>query len=484
MKHFLLLRIVIFILMLYTLFFIAPILVAVLYKEYTIIPAFAIPSVIVLFIGALSVYCMQSLKGDLHLKQGLIAVPLSWFCISIVGAIPYVLSGAIPSFIDAVFETTSGLTTTGATTILEIEILPKAILFWRALTHWLGGMGVVVLTVAVFPLIGIGGNTLLTAEATGPSLEKITPRITHMAKIFWLFYCALTVTETVLLMFAGLDWFDAITHAFATMATGGFSPYNTSLIEVAPSVKIIVSLFMILAGINFSLYFFLISGTIKSIIRDSELKAYFVIIVVATVCIVLNLVYSMKFSIQQALIDGVFQVTSILTTTGFVSSNFELWPNFSQTMLFLLMFIGGCAGSTGGGVKVIRILLTIKYIARELTHFFTPLKVQHITLNKRSVDEDYVRIVLLFVSSYAFLILFTTFIVSLENYDILTSFTTALATLGNIGPGFGSIGAVDNYAFFSPWIKTFLSLVMITGRLELFAVLIIFSPRFWGRSMF
>lgn len=344
-------------------------------------------------------------------------------------------------------------------------------------------MGIVVLTVAVFPLIGIGGNTLLTAEATGPFLEKITPRITHMAKIFWLFYCALTVIETVLLMFAGLDWFDAITHAFATMATGGFSPYDTSLIGVAPSVKIIVSLFMILAGINFSLYFFLISGAIKSIMRNSELKAYFVIIVIATVCIVLNLMYSMGLSIQQALIDGVFQVTSILTTTGFVSSNFELWPNFSQTILFLLMFIGGCAGSTGGGVKVIRILLTIKYIARELTHFFTPLKVQRITLHKRSVDEGYVRIVLLFISSYAFLILFTTFVVSLENYDILTSFTTALATLGNIGPGFGAIGAVDNYAFFSPWLKMFLSLVMITGRLELFAVLIIFSPRFW-RSMF
>ncbi len=479
MKHFLLLRVVIFILLLCTLFFIAPILVAVFYKEYDVISSFAIPAIIVLFIGGLSVYFTQSLKGDLHLKQGLIAVPLSWFCVSLVGAVPYVLSGSIPSFIDAVFETVSGLTTTGATTLIEVENLPKTILFWRALTHWLGGMGIVVLTVAIFPLIGIGGNTLLAAETTGPSLEKITPRITHMAKIFWIFYFVLTITETGLLMLAGLDWFDALTHAFATMATGGFSIYNTSLMDVTSSVKIIISIFMILAGINFSLYFLLISGTIKSIVQNSELKAYFIIIISATVFIIINLMYSMGFSIRKALIDGVFQVTSILTTTGFVSSNFELWPNFSQTVLFLLMFIGGCAGSTGGGVKVIRILLTIKYIARELTYFFTPLKVQRITLNNRPVSEDYVRVVLLFIGSYLSLILFTTFVVSLENYDILTSFTTALATLGNIGPGFGSIGAIDNYAFFSPWIKSFLSLIMITGRLELFAVLIIFSPRFW-----
>ncbi len=479
MKHFLLVRVVIFMLMLYALFFVLPILMALLYKEYEIISAFAIPAFIILLIGSLFVYFMRSLKGELHLKQGLIAVPISWVSVSIVGAIPYVLSGAMPSFIDAVFETTSGLTTTGATTLIEIEGLSRAILFWRALTHWLGGMGIVVLTVAVFPLIGIGGNTLLAAEATGPSLEKITPRITQMAKIFWLLYCALTVLETILLMLVGLGWFDALTHAFATMATGGFSTYNTSLIGVSSSVKIVVSIFMTLAGINFSLYFLLISGTFKSILKDSELKAYLIIILGATVFIVINLMRAMNLSLREALIDGVFQVSSIITTTGFVSADFELWPNFSQTVLFLLMFIGGCAGSTGGGIKVIRILLTIKYIARELTYFFTPLKVQRITLNKRPVGEDYVRIVLLFIGSYAFLILLTTFIVSLENYDILTSFTTALATLGNIGPGFGSIGAVDNYAFFSPWIKSFLSLIMITGRLELFAVLIIFSPRFW-----
>ena len=479
MRLILVARVVATIVGLYVLFFALPIVIAIIFEENTQIMPFAIPGIVVLLLVIVFLIGTRRFRGNLHLRQGLLTVPLSWVCVSLVGAIPYVISGAIPSFINAFFETASGLTTTGATILTEIEALPRTILFWRALTHWLGGMGIVVLTVAVFPLIGIGGNTLLAAETTGPALEKITPRIAHMAKIFWLIYFFLTFLQMVCLMFAGLGWFDAITHAFATMATGGFSIYNSSLIGASPLVKIIITVFMISAGINFSLYFLLITGSLAALWKDTEFKTYISIFVIATLLIIGDLLVRLQLPISEALIDSAFQVASILTTTGFVSMDFEQWPYFAQTVLFTLMFIGGSAGSTGGGIKVIRIIIVMKYIFRELTHFFMPLKIQRISINKRALSEDYVRIVLLFIVSYVVLIVGTTFVVSLGGYDILTSFTTALATLGNIGPGFGGIGATDNYAFFAPSLKVFLSLIMIAGRLELFTMLVIFSPRFW-----
>ncbi len=449
------------------------------YNEMYLLNSFLIPALTVIISGPIILFALKKHEGYISLKQSLLIVPISWLCVSILGAFPYIISESIPSFFDALFETVSGLTTTGASILNQIDTLPKTILFWRALTHWIGGMGIVVLTVAVFPLVGIGGNTLLAAEAPGPGLEKITPRITSTAKIFWLIYLALTIIEAEFLYLAGMSIFDSITHAFATMATGGFSTYNDSLIAASPSVQIIITVFMLLAGTNFALHFALITGNIATLWHDSEWRLYISFFIIATLLIVFNLAMSMKINIVEALRITSFQVASIITTTGFVAVNFEHWPYFAQTILLLLMFIGGSAGSTGGGIKVIRIFLVFKYALREITHFFILHKVQRIVINKKVVSEDFIRKILLFVTCYITLLLFTTLVVSFDNNDILTSFSTALATLGNIGPGFGNIGPVNNYAFFSPWVKAFLSFIMITGRLELFVVLIIFSPRFW-----
>lgn len=479
MKQLVLVRVLMLTLMIFVLFFALPVAVAWHYREYDVIASFVLPGAAVMVLGILCAFVTRSRHTSLRLKQALLIVPLSWFLMSVVGALPYVISGAIPNFADALFETASGLTTTGASVVTEVESLPKAILFWRALTHWIGGMGIVVLTVAVFPMLGLGGNMLLAAETTGPALEKITSRVTHMAKIYWFIYFGLTVLQTALLMFSGMSWFDATTHAFSTIATGGFSVYNNNLIGQPMDIKIIVTVFMALAGINFTLFFLLLTFNLRALFRDSELRLYLFVIVAATALIAVDLLRQTGEALGPAFADGAFQVVSILTTTGFASVDFARWPYFAQTVLFLLMFIGGSAGSTAGGVKVVRVLVTAKYILRELIKVFTPFKVQRIALNRRGLSEEYVRLVLLFVGSYAFILLLTTFVIAFGNYDILTSFTTALSAIGNIGPGFGGIGALGDYSFFPAWIKTFLSLVMITGRLELFAVLIVFSPRFW-----
>ena len=479
MDKIVILRVFTSLLMLFCLFFLMPVLIAVLDGDAYIISAFIIPLVVVLCIGLPIVFFTRHHKGVTNLKQGILLVPLCWIAISIIGSIPYMLSGVIESFSAALFETSSGLTTTGATVLLDIESVPRAILFWRALTHWLGGMGIVVLAVALFPQVGMGGNIMLAAESPGPTLEKVTPKINEMAKILWIMYTVLTAIEMVLLMLGGMDWFDAITHSFATLATGGFSTKNDSIAAFSPYIQTVITVFMLLAGINFAMYFAIIKGNISSLWKDSEFKGYIFVVVVVGVIIAGNLLIFTETNISKALRDSFFQVAAIITTTGFVSQDYEVWPYFSQALLFLLMFIGGCAGSTGGGIKVIRVITTLKYIQREIIKFFTPKRVQRIKISKRSVDEDYIKLVMFFILCYFLILLLTTLVVSLDNFDILTSFTTALATLGNIGPGLGAVGPTDNYAMFSPWLKVFLSLVMITGRLELFTVLILFSPRFW-----
>lgn len=479
MNKILIIRVFFSLLILFCLFFTLPIVIACIFQETDMIDAFLIPALIIIIIGAPILFFTRKYRGTMNLKQGLLLVPLCWITVSIVGSIPYMLSGVFSNFSSALFETSSGLTTTGASVISNIEVIPKTMLFWRALTHWLGGMGIVVLAVALFPQVGIGGNILLAAESPGPSLEKITPKINSMAKIFWILYFSLTVLETLLLMAGGMDWFDSITHSFATLATGGFSTQNTSIFNYSPYIQIVITIFMVLAGINFAMYFAILSGSIAALWRDSELKVYVTIIIVAAFLVIINLFTFTSLSISESIRHGFFQVATILTTTGFSSIDYEMWPHFSQGVLFLLMFVGGCAGSTGGGIKVIRLTIILKYIRREIIKFFSPLRVQHITINRKVVGEDYIKLVMFFVSCYVGLLLLVTLIVSFDNHDILTSFSTALATLGNIGPGFSNIGPTDNYALFSPWVHMFLSVVMITGRLELFTVLILLSPRFW-----
>jgi len=399
-----------------------------------------------------------------------------------IGCLPFYLSEAIPSFTDAFFETMSGFTTTGASILTDIESMPKAFLFWRSLTHWLGGMGIVVLTVAIFPLLGIGGLQLIKAEAPGPSVDKITPKIAGTAKILWIIYIFLTIMQTGLLMAGGLNLFDALTHTFGTLATGGFSPKNTSVgYYNSPYVDWITTIFMLMAGMNFILYFKLVTGQFHSILKNSEFKAYIGIFAVSTGIAAFSLYGKTYETISESIRYSGFQVASILTTTGFATADFEKWPMLAQIILFIVMFVGGCSGSTGGGIKVIRIITLFKQGINEMKLLIKPRGIFSIRIDGKVVSKKLVYAISGFVLLYVFLLLLTTAVVSSGEYDIVTSLSASLVTLGNIGPGFGLIGPADNYSFFQDYIKWFLSFAMMAGRLEIYTVLVLFLPAFWRK---
>jgi trk system potassium uptake protein TrkH len=426
------------------------------------------------------IFTRKNKNTSLSTRDGFLFVTLSWAIVSLLGALPYYLSGAIPSFADAYFETMSGFSTTGASILTDIEILPRSLLFWRSLTHWLGGMGIVVLTVAVLPLLGIGGMQLIKAEAPGPTVDKITPRIAETAKLLWLIYLGFTVAETILLQLGGMDLFDSLTHTFGTLATGGFSPkgasvghYNSAYIDG------VITFFMILAGINFGLHFRYLTGKTGVLLSDTEFKAYITIFIGATLMIAVDLYGSYYSSFFESLRFSSFQVASILTTTGYATADFEQWPYFSQVVLFVMMFIGGCSGSTGGGIKVIRIATLLKQGLNEMKYLLHPRGVFTLRISGYPIKKDVVYAISGFFFLYIFMLLITTLVVATSEENIITCFTTALATVGNIGPGFGKIGPAENYAFFPDYIKIYLSFAMLVGRLEIYTVLVLFTRRFW-----
>ncbi|MDC7220767.1 MAG: potassium transporter TrkG [Spirochaetales bacterium] len=422
-------------------------------------------------------------KSVLGTKDGFMLVSLAWLFASAVGALPYVMSGAIPSYTEAFFETMSGFTTTGASILTAIEPLPRGILFWRSLTHWLGGMGIVVLTVALLPILGVGGLQLLKAEAPGPSVDKITPKITETAKILWAIYAGMTVLETALLMAGGMDWFDALTHTFGTLATGGFSTMNSSVgAYESPFVHNVITTFMVMAGLNFALYYRLLIGDIKNFWKDTEMKVYLSIFFLISLLMALNLQISGTYEgFNTSFRFSAFQAASIITTTGFATADFAQWPEFSQNLLFFLMFVGGCAGSTGGGMKVVRLTMLTKVGLNEMKRFIHPKGIFPLRINGEVVKKDIVYSIAGFVMLYLFILLLVTLAVSFGGHDIITSFTTALATLGNIGPGFGKVGPAMNYHFYSVPIKWILSFAMMLGRLEIYTVLVILTPHFWKK---
>jgi trk system potassium uptake protein TrkH len=420
---------------------------------------------------------------NLSSRDGFFFVTSSWVLAAGFGAIPVFISGAIPSYTDAYFEIMSGFTTTGASILTNIESLPKSILFWRSLTHWLGGMGIVVLVVALIPLLGVGGTKLVGAESPGPSVDKFTPKIRNNALILWLIYLGLSVIETILLMIGGMDLFDAATHTFGTMATGGFSPkaasvgyYNSAFIDA------VITIFMVLAGCNFALYYKAMRGKIADVIKDGEFKVYIGIFLVVSVVISGNLFFRGTYDNPgTAFRYSSFQAASIITTTGYATADFEIWPNFSKVLLFFLMFIGGCSGSTGGGIKVIRIVTMAKVAVNNIKYMLHPRGVFNLKVGQNTIRKEVIYTISGFFALYIFSILVTTVIVSTGGADIETSLTTALATVGNIGPGFGEIGPTENYFFFPGYIKWFLSLAMMAGRLELFTVFALLTPQFWKR---
>lgn len=478
----LVLKVVSVLLLVIAAFMIAPIAVAVVYGETAVIPSFLIPMAAVVFVGGLYLLATRNVRGGLSSKSGFLLVTMSWLGAAAIGALPFVLSGWIPSYADAFFETMSGFTTTGATILTDIEALPASLLFWRSLTHWLGGMGIIVLTVAILPLLGVGGYQIMKAEAPGPSVDRLTPKITETAKILWFIYLGLTVLETALLMLGGLSLYDALTHTFGTLATGGFSPKAASVGHYAsPFVQIVVTVFMIGAGINFILYYRLLVGQFRLIRENTEVKAYLGIFAVATVGMAVVLVGRTYASFGESLRYAAFQAASILTTTGYATADFAQWPALAQMVLFSLMFIGGSAGSTGGGIKVVRIVTVIKQGFNEMRYLLHSRGVFTIRLNGQPVRKDIVYSITGLAFLYIFMLLVTAIVVATGGHDLVTSFTTALATLGNIGPGFGGIGPVESYAFFQDYIKWYLSFIMMLGRLEIYTVLVLVTPDFWRR---
>jgi trk system potassium uptake protein TrkH len=464
-------------------FMATPLIVALFYDELFLSTSFLIPICgMVLFYVLLRLITKKPEKTDVATQEGFLLVALSWLSASLFGCLPFYLSGYIPSFTDAFFETMSGFTTTGASILVDIERLPHALLFWRSLTHWLGGMGIVVLTIAIFPLLGFGAFQLLKAEAPGPTVDKITPRIKETAKILWMIYVGLTVAETVLLLIGGMNLFEALTHTFGTLATGGFSPKAASVGHYQSAyIHIVVTVFMLCAGINFILYFKLVTGKLEDIARNSEIKFYLSVFAIATLIIAISLYQNRFDTFGESLRYGGFQAASILTTTGYVTDDFAAWPTIAKGVLFLLMFVGGCSGSTGGGIKVVRVLTLVKQGFTEMKYLTHPKGIFSVHISGEKVKKNIIYSIYGFVTLYFAMLFIITVAVSSGGNDLLTSFSTSLVTVGNIGPGFGSIGPTLNYSFYQDYIKWFLSFAMMIGRLEVYTVLVLFTPMFWKK---
>lgn len=420
---------------------------------------------------------------EISIREGFLITAGGWFIASIFGALPFFFSGIFQSFTDCVFEAASGLTTTGATVMLVIEGVPHGILFWRALTHWLGGMGIILLGVAILPLLGVGGMQLFRAEVPGPTKDKLKPRIAETAKLLWAVYVLITLAEVLLLKLGGMTLFDAVCHSFATMATGGFSTRNLS-IESYNSVyfDFVITFFMIVAGTNFALHYMALTGRLRSYWKDSEFRFYLSALGVLTLLVMVSLYFSGTYdSLFDCFRYAAFQVPSIVTTTGFSTANFENWPFFIQMLLLSAMFMGGCAGSTGGAIKVVRIQLYLKSAYAELIHLVHPQAVVPIKLGKVVVPDTVMRSTWNFFFLFLALFVVSTLIMSAQGIDILTSIASVAACICNIGPGLGKVGPGDNYAWIPMAGKWTLIFDMILGRLEVYTVLVIFMPVFWKK---
>lgn len=413
-----------------------------------------------------------------YLKEGCIATALSWILLSFFGALPFWFSREIPSFTDALFETISGFTTTGASILSDVEALSHCSLFWRSFTHWIGGMGVLVFLLAIIPMSGGSHINLMRAESPGPSVGKLVPKVKYTARILYLIYFSMTILEVVLLVVGKMSLFDALTTSFGTAGTGGFGIKNDSMVSYSPYLQWVVTIFMILFGVNFNAYYLILYRKFKKAFGMEEVKYYFLIILVATGIIFFNIL-PMSKGIFDALTHASFQVGSIITTTGFSSTDFDLWPQTSRTVLVLLMFIGACAGSTGGGIKVSRLVVLVKTIIKELNSYIHPKSIKKIKMDGKPIEHEVVRSVNVYFITFMILFSVSVFAVSFEGEDLVTTFTAVIATFNNIGPGLAQVGPTQNFGFFAPVTKYILMFDMLAGRLELFPLLILFHPALW-----
>lgn len=442
--------------------------------------AFGISSGINLATGGVISLLSKNAKKDIGKREGFIIVSMVWVVFSLFGSFPYMLSGSIPNFTDAFFETISGFTTTGSSILNDIEALPHGILFWRSISQWLGGMGIIVLSLAILPVFGIGGMQLFIAEVPGPTPDKISPRIKQTAKALWGIYMLFTVVETILLWIGGMSLYDAVCHSFTTMATGGFSTKQASIAHwSSPFIQYVIIFFMFIAGTNFTLSYLAIKGKFANAFKDEEFKYYGIITLSFTALITLGLVLSSQLNFEQAFRDALFQVVSIVTTTGFATADYLLWSPVLTILIFALFFFGGSAGSTGGGIKIMRIVVLAKNGYYELKRLIHPHAIIPVKFNKHSVDTKIVTNVLAFFMLYMAVFSVSTIIFTLIEPDMESSMGAVATSLGNIGPGLGSVGPAENFYHIKPIGKWFLSFLMLLGRLELFTVLVLFSPSFW-----
>ncbi|WP_319544062.1 TrkH family potassium uptake protein [uncultured Pseudodesulfovibrio sp.] len=416
-------------------------------------------------------------------REGMAIVALGWFAAGVFGGLPFYLGGTFGSVVDCVFESLSGFSTTGSSVLVDIESVPRGLLFWRSLTHWLGGMGIIVFSLAILPFLGIGGMQLYKAEVPGPSPDKLKPRIKDTAMTLWKVYLLFSAVETVLLMFGGMDLFDALCHTFGTMATGGFSTKNTSVAAFDSAyIDYVITIFMIIAGVNFSLHYLLLKGRFKSLIKDPEFRVFAMMIALFIVVITVFVYAEGNYdTVSDSIRYTSFQVASILTTTGFATADYELWPGVTQAILLFCMFVGGCAGSTGGGMKVMRIMLLFKQSYQELFRLIHPRAVSHVKMGRIVVKDDVISGVWGFFILWLGLLVLAAFVVASTGVDVVTSFAAALACIGNIGPGIGGVGPTDNFAWLPDIAKWALTFCMVLGRLEIYTVIILFVPEFWRK---
>lgn len=461
-------------------FLLLPTLVGILYGEIRVSMGFLATAALCLLCGFLLKQKKPDRK-DVYTREGFATVALSWMVMSAFGALPFFFSGEIPDYIDAFFETTSGFTTTGASILTNVEALSHASLFWRSFTHWIGGMGVFVFIMAILPLIG-GGTTmnLMRAESPGPSVGKLVPRVRETAKILYEIYIGLTLVGAVVLCICGLNLFEALTTIFGTVGTGGFGIYNDSVMSFSPLVQNMITLFMILSGINYTTYFCLLRRQFKEAFSIEEVRWYLFIILSSVALIAWN-IHRIYPTLSETVRHSFFQVASIITTTGFSSADFDMWPQLSKTILVLLMFVGACAGSTGGGIKVSRILILLKALRKELAMMIHPRMVKKIKMDGHTLAHETLRAVNVFISVYFVLLFASVLAISLDNFGFTTNFTAVVATLNNIGPGLEMVGPTQNFSIFSPFSKCVLIFDMLAGRLELFPMLILLLPSCWKK---
>ncbi len=440
----------------------------------------------ILITGVVGFALARNRSRDRHInaKEGLAIVSLGWISISLLGALPLYISGSTPTYIDALFEIVSGFTTTGATVIPNVEVLPMGILFWRSFTHWIGGMGILVFTLSLLPALGIGAFQIFKAESPGPIAGKIAPRIKDTAKILYITYFTITIIQVILLKFGGMSLFDSLVYTFGTVGTGGFATKNASVGAYNSTyIHLVIGSFMVLSGVNFSLYYSLFKGKVKDVFKDEELRLYFAIVFISVTVIAINLFKTTYSSIRLAFRDSFFQVGSIMTTTGYSTANFDIWPTFSKAILLLLMFIGASAGSTAGGMKVIRILVILKLIKREILKIFHPRAVKPVKLNDKILPNETIAGINSFTGLYMIIFVLSTILVSLEGIDLESAASSVAATLGNIGPGLGVVGPTSTFNGYSQISKAFFSLLMLLGRLELFTIIALFAPKNWRREI-